>query len=198
MAFTFLTNVPLKQAKEEYIRLLRENGFSAKTETVAVEQSCGRITAKPVYAHISAPHYPASAMDGIALNARLSFGATETTPVTLKAGSSAGREDFSNSVIENIGNVLYHGIAIKPGKPDILGYRGEKPVLGLPGYPVSGILVLEKNCKTAYSRLVPLLSRAEGLSGGRIVPSRRFKLEISGVYTGTYGKGRRKNNRLAS
>ena len=147
MAFTFLTNVSLKQAKEEYIRLLRENGFSAKTETVAVEQSCGRITAKPVYAHISAPHYPASAMDGIALNARLSFGATETTPVTLKAGSSAGREDFSNSVIENIGNVLYHGIAIKPGKSAILGYRGEKPVLGLPGYPVSGILVLEEIVK---------------------------------------------------
>ena len=71
----------------------------------------------------------------------------ECDMVILNAGSSAGREDFSVSVIRELGEVLYHGIAIKPGKPAILGYRGPKPVLGAPGYPVSGILVLEELLK---------------------------------------------------
>ncbi len=62
--------------------------------------------------------------------------------VLLNAGSSAGREDHSAAVIREVGQVLYHGIAMKPGKPAILGYRGKKPILGVPGYPVSGILVL--------------------------------------------------------
>ena len=44
------------------------------------------MTERAVYAHISAPHYAASAMDGVALKAMDTFGATETTPVTLKAG----------------------------------------------------------------------------------------------------------------
>ena len=64
--------------------------------------------------------------------------------VILNAGSSAGREDFSTEMIAECGEVLVHGIAIKPGKPAILGVAGPKPVLGVPGYPVSGIIVLEQ------------------------------------------------------
>jgi len=67
--------------------------------------------------------------------------------VILGAGSSAGREDYSAAVIGEIGEVLYHGIAIRPGKPAILGCRGAKPILGVPGYPVSGIIVLEELLK---------------------------------------------------
>ena len=51
------------------------------------------------------------------------------------------------STIRELGGVLYHGIAIKPGKPAILGYCGPKPVLGVPGYPVSGIIVIEEFLK---------------------------------------------------
>ena len=302
MSFQYLTNVPLDQARREYREFLRARGFRADAETVPVPEACSRITAGPVYAHICAPHYPASAMDGIALDAKVTFGATETTSVTLRpedftvvdtgdpipagcdavvmiedvirqedgtvrlyapaapwqhirqvgedicagemilpshtavspaaigamlaagvlevsvlrrpvvgiiptgdeivpptadpkpgdivefnssifsamlaqwgaaprtfpivpdqkeairaavetalaecdmvllnAGSSAGREDYSVSVIRELGEVLYHGVAMKPGKPAILGCRGEKPILGVPGYPVSGILVL--------------------------------------------------------
>lgn len=302
MSFQYLTNIPLDQARREYRDRLREQGFGPEAETVPVQDACGRITAVPVYAHICAPHYPASAMDGIALDAKLTFGASETTPVTLgegdfvmvdtgdpipggcdavvmiedvirqedgtvrlyapsapwqhirqigedicagemilashttispsaigamlaagvlevsvlrrpvvgiiptgdeivlptadpkpgdivefnssifsamliqwgaapktfpivpdrredirdsvsaaleqcdivllNAGSSAGREDYSAAVIRELGEVLYHGIAMKPGKPAILGYQGKKPILGVPGYPVSGILVL--------------------------------------------------------
>ncbi|MCI7018526.1 MAG: molybdopterin biosynthesis protein [Clostridiales bacterium] len=307
MGFEYLTNVPLRQAREEYLALLQSHGFGPKTEVIPVFESCGRVTARAVYAHICAPHYAASAMDGIAVCARDTFGATETTPVTLQkeqyivldtgdpvpedrdavimvedivknedgsitihaaaapwqhirqigedvcagemilpshmtvspsaigamiaggvleieviakpvvgiiptgdeiippctdpkpgdilefngsifsamvkswgadavvypivpdkfdqikamvsraaaecdmvilnAGSSAGREDYSARVIRELGQVLYHGIAMKPGKPAILGCQGAKPILGVPGYPVSGIIVVEQLLK---------------------------------------------------
>ena len=307
MGFEYLTNVPLTQAREDYLALLRENGFCGKTEIIPVFESCGRVTARAVYAHICAPHYAASAMDGVAVRAKDTFGATETTPVKLQpgqfivldtgdpipegcdavimvedivknedgsitihaaaapwqhirqigedicagemilpsnmtvspaaigamiaggvleievirkpivgiiptgdeiippctdpkpgdilefngaifsamvkswgaearvypivpdkfdkikemaakaasecdmvllnAGSSAGREDFSAKVIRELGQVLYHGIAIKPGKPAILGCKGNVPILGVPGYPVSGIIVIEQLLK---------------------------------------------------
>jgi putative molybdopterin biosynthesis protein len=303
MGFEYLTNIPLDKARVDYISLLEKNGMAPSCETVPVQQAAGRITAGPVYARLSSPHYNASAMDGIALDARLTYGATETTPVILtkdrfvivdtgdplpegcdtvvmiedvieeesgvrlyhasapwqhvrqigedicagdmllpsyseispsaigaliaggiheisvvikpvvgiiptgdeivpptpepgpgeipefnsaifsamlhqwgaepviypivkdelnkikaaladalahcdvvllNAGSSAGREDLSTQVIREVGEVLYHGIAIKPGKPAILGYQGRKPILGVPGYPVSGIIVIEE------------------------------------------------------
>ena len=75
--------------------------------------------------------------------------------VILNAGSSAGREDYSRQAISEVGQVLLHGIAIKPGKPAILGCKGEKPILGVPGYPVSGIIVIEQLLKP----IVQLLCR---------------------------------------
>ncbi|MDO4983924.1 MAG: molybdopterin biosynthesis protein, partial [Eubacteriales bacterium] len=300
----YLTNVPLEKARNDYIEELVKNGFGARSELISVMNACGRITAKAVYAHICAPHYAASAMDGIAVDAKNTFGATDTTPVTLtgdkftvvdtgdpipegcdavimvedivrnddesvtlhasaapwqhirqigedvcagemilgahmkvtpasigamiaggvleievvkkplvgiiptgdeiiapctdpkpgdilefnssifssmlaewgadsktypivpdkqelmenavktaldecdivllNAGSSAGRDDYSSKIIGKLGRVLYHGIAMKPGKPAILGISGSKPVLGVPGYPVSGIIVIEE------------------------------------------------------
>lgn len=307
MGFEYLTNVPLDEARGEYLARLQENGFDGQTEMVSVQNAFGRITARAVYAAICAPHYAASAMDGIAVHAKDTFGATETTPVRLtpqqymvvdtgdpvpedcdavimvedivrgedesvtiyaaaapwqhirqigedicagemilasymevtpaaigamiaggvleievikkpvigiiptgdeivapcadpkpgdilefnssifsamvqewgaeaktypivldrfdairemvagaadecdivllNAGSSAGREDYSVSVIRELGDVVYHGIAIKPGKPAILGLRGAVPILGVPGYPVSGIIVIEELLK---------------------------------------------------
>jgi len=61
----------------------------------------------------------------------------------INAGSSAGREDYTKEAIARIGKVTAHGVAIKPGKPVILGFIGQKPVIGVPGYPVSGIIVLD-------------------------------------------------------
>ncbi len=307
MGFEYLTNVALDQARSNYLALLTENGFDSESEGIPVYSACGRVTAKAVYARICAPHYAASAMDGIAVNAKDTFGATETTPVVLaegqytvldtgdpipegcdavimvedivkngdggvtihasaapwqhirqigedicagemilpshmtvtpaaigamlaggvleievirkpvigmiptgdeivppctnpkpgdilefnssifaamveqwgaqakiypivpdrfdeiramvtraadecdivllNAGSSAGREDYSATVIRELGQVLCHGIAMKPGKPAILGRRGATPILGVPGYPVSGIIVIEELLK---------------------------------------------------
>ncbi|MCF8010338.1 MAG: molybdopterin biosynthesis protein [Clostridiales bacterium] len=60
--------------------------------------------------------------------------------VLINAGSSAGREDYTAQLIEEMGTVLTHGVAIKPGKPVVLGEIYGKPVMGIPGYPVSAFL----------------------------------------------------------
>lgn len=69
--------------------------------------------------------------------------AEENDVVLINAGSSAGREDFTSEVISELGQVYVHGISIKPGKPVILGQVKGKPVIGIPGYPVSAYFIME-------------------------------------------------------
>jgi len=71
----------------------------------------------------------------------------ENDMVIINAGSSAGSEDYTVSLIAELGEVLVHGIATKPGKPTILGIVQEKPILGIPGYPVSAYFVFETFAK---------------------------------------------------
>ena len=339
MSFEYLTNIQLEKAVADYISSLENSGFACKTETIPVASSCGRITADAVRAHICAPHYSASAMDGVAVNARSTFGATDTTPVTLKpdqyivvdtgdpvpegcdavimvedivksddgsitihspaapwqhirqigedicagemilisheeitpaaigsmiaggimevevikkpvvgiiptgdeivkptcnpkpgeilefnssifssmlegygcscvvypivkdkfdeisavlekascecdiviinAGSSAGRDDYSTTAIKQMGEVVYHGIAIKPGKPAILGHKGEKPILGVPGYPVSGIIVIEQILKPVieewYGTILAGRTTARAILARPVVSSLKYK-----------------------
>ncbi len=303
MANGYLENTPLSEAVSGYLAFLRENGMEVRTETVRSADALDRVTAEAIYAVQSAPHYVSSAMDGIAVSAEKTFGATETTPVILRegafvrvdtgdplpdgcdavvmiedclfceagvrliaaaapwqhvrqigediaagdmilpsfepiepasvgallaggvtevsvlckprvaliptgdeivspssalhagevpefnsaifaamlarrgaegvvcpivrddaaligealqnalascdmalllAGTSAGRDDDTASVISRLGEVLYHGVAIRPGKPAVLGRVDNKPVVGVPGYPVSGIIVMEE------------------------------------------------------
>lgn len=63
--------------------------------------------------------------------------------VITNAGTSAGTEDFTSRIFAELGEVLVHGVAIKPGKPVILAFCQGKPVIGLPGYPVSAMLTAE-------------------------------------------------------
>ena len=56
------------------------------------------------------------------------------------AGSSAGEEDYTLKILEELGNVLIHGVNIMPGKPVILAEIDGKPVIGLPGYPLSALI----------------------------------------------------------
>ena len=63
--------------------------------------------------------------------------------VIINAGTSAGTEDFTSRVLASLGQVLVHGVAIKPGKPVVLALCSGKPVIGLPGYPVSAMLTAE-------------------------------------------------------
>ena len=63
--------------------------------------------------------------------------------VIINAGSSAGRDDHTASIIAELGTVLVHGVAIRPGHPVVLGIAENKPIVGLPGYPVSTALTAE-------------------------------------------------------
>jgi putative molybdopterin biosynthesis protein len=63
--------------------------------------------------------------------------------VLVNAGSSAGAEDFTAAIVEELGQLLVHGIAIRPGHPVILGIVRGKPVIGIPGYPVSAVVTSE-------------------------------------------------------
>ena len=300
----YLDNLPLEEAQARYRAHLLSVGFGPKAETIPVRSACGRVLTRAVYAAICAPHYNASAMDGVAVKAKATFGASEQTPLTLQpedytvvdtgdplpegadavimvedlidkgdgvyeilssvrpwqnvrqvgedlcmgdmiapsgttltpalcgallaggvtqvevrkvpvvgiiptgdeivaptsdpqpgdiiefnstvfcgmleswgakavvypivkdkrdairamlrqavsdcdlvlvsAGSSAGRDDYTCEIIRSEGTVTVHGIAIKPGKPAVLGEVDGKAVVGLPGYPVSAIVVMEE------------------------------------------------------
>jgi putative molybdopterin biosynthesis protein len=75
------------------------------------------------------------------------WAAQEHDLILLNAGSSAGSEDFSARVVESLGVLLVHGVAVRPGHPVILGMIGRQkspvPVIGVPGYPVSAALTGE-------------------------------------------------------
>ncbi|ASJ07519.1 molybdenum cofactor synthesis domain-containing protein [Thermococcus pacificus] len=78
--------------------------------------------------------------------------------VLLSGGASGGIRDLTNSIVEELGEVKIHGIAIQPGKPTVIGLIDGKPVFGLPGYPTS--------CLTNFTLLVaPLLRKLIGREG---------------------------------
>ena len=339
MKHNYLSNAELLDAKNEYIRHLSQNGFIYKTENVKVQNASGRVLAKAVYAEICSPHYNASAMDGIAVKAEITYGASESNPVIITpgmytvvdtgdpipdgadsvimvedltnvgegrlsiisavhpwqnvrqvgedicmgdmiapsftvvtpslcgaflaggiteievikkpvfgiiptgdeivspkknpqkgeiiefnstifssmlsewkaeskiydivkdkkellknailkakeecdavlvlAGSSAGRDDYTSTIINDLGQVLFHGIAIKPGKPAVLGNIDNVPVIGIPGYPVSGIVVMEEFVKSLvelyYNRTVTSKSKITAKLGKRVVSSLKYR-----------------------
>lgn len=339
MKHNYLTNTPLEQAQDIFFKAVKESGFGFTAETVPAAGALGRFTASAVYAAISSPHYNASAMDGIAVLAADTFGASEESPVLLPpekytvvdtgdplpdgtdavvmvedvinaqngevkllsavspfqnvrqvgedicmgdmiaptnteitpaligaflaggvtqipvkkrpvfgiiptgdeivpptshpqkgeiiefnsaffsamlttwgaqakvypivkdkrnllldaltralaecdavlilAGSSAGRDDYTSETVAAVGKVLLHGIGIKPGKPAVLGLAGAKPVVGLPGYPVSAIVIMEQFVKGLtdiyYQRAGKQEPVVEAFLGRRTVSSLKYK-----------------------
>lgn len=313
MKHNYLSNIPLSEALEKLLQSLKNAGTKYKVETIETRKANGHITAKAVYAKRCSPHYCACAMDGIALKASLTAGASESSPVTINsedftfvdtgdplpdgadcvvmieevcenedksvnlysasapwshvrqigedvsagdmiapsftrvtpaligaflaggvfelevtkkplfaviptgdeivdaqsavksgdipeynsaifsamledwgakgvvypitpddpellestvkdacrtcdaviviAGSSAGRDDYTSMILEKLGTVLVHGLAIRPGKPAVLGHIKDVPFIGVPGYPVSGIIVMEKVVKNVVAML---------------------------------------------
>ena len=93
--------------------------------------------------------------------------------VIINAGSSAGTEDYTVHVLREIGEVIIHGVAMKPGKPVILAIVQGKPVIGLPGYPVSAYLAFE-------NFVTPVLKKLAGRdhSGGS-TPCKSVKAVLS-------------------
>jgi molybdenum cofactor synthesis domain-containing protein len=82
---------------------------------------------------------------------------SETDLIVIIAGSSAGKKDYTAQVIEETGALLVHGVTIMPGKPTILGEIKGKPVVGIPGYPVSAYVSFQEFVK-------PYLFRLQGLA----------------------------------
>lgn len=93
--------------------------------------------------------------DEVQLRQKTEMAAKECDAVLLSGGSSVGVKDASCRIIESMGTLLLHGIAIKPGKPTILGKAGNKPLVGLPGHPVAAFFV-------AKLFILPLLARLSG------------------------------------
>lgn len=99
--------------------------------------------------------------------------------VLVLAGSSAGRDDYTCDIIKELGTVCVHGIAIKPGKPTVLGKVGKAPVVGLPGYPVSAIIVMreivrELTAFLSHSDVKPE-NKVKAVLGKRIVSSLKYR-----------------------
>ena len=93
---------------------------------------------------------PIVADDRTEIEKRVRSAADNVDLLLVIAGSSAGSEDYTAAVIEALGEVLVHGIAVRPGHPVILGMlsvesnsRSQIPVVGVPGYPVSATLTGE-------------------------------------------------------
>lgn len=97
--------------------------------------------------------FPITMDDFDAICARVAEAAQTCDLILLNAGSSAGSEDFSARVVESLGELLVHGVAVRPGHPVILGLvnrqskiqnpKSKIPIVGVPGYPVSAALTVE-------------------------------------------------------
>ncbi len=104
----YLQNVPREEALSLYMARLATMGALSpgQPERIPVDRAVGRVTAAPVFARISSPHYHASAMDGIAVNAEATFGANETGPVRLVLGVEAFVVDTGDPLPEGCNAVI--------------------------------------------------------------------------------------------
>ncbi|HWH76784.1 MAG TPA: molybdopterin biosynthesis protein [Candidatus Binatus sp.] len=98
--------------------------------------------------------YPRAKDDAVALKAALRLATDECDLATIIAGSSAGEHDLTADVVADAGQLLAHGIDVMPGKPAVLGCAAGKPVLGVPGYPVSAIVIAREILRPALEKFL--------------------------------------------
>lgn len=126
--------------------------------------------------------YPVVADDTELLKKAILTGVEENDLLVINAGSSAGTKDFTVDVLRELGTVMFHGIAIKPGKPAILAEVKGKPVVGIPGYPVSAYVVFEQIVKPLvyhYQYLKPPeAAMIEAVLARRVVSSLKHEEHI--------------------
>lgn len=101
--------------------------------------------------------------------------------ILVSGGTSAGEKDYTARVFAEMGDVLFHGVAVKPGKPTLLADVGSVPSFGLPGHPVAAYLMFLELAR-------PLLTGVEGAKArtvtarlGSGVPSNHGRTELIGV-----------------
>ncbi|NIM92285.1 MAG: molybdopterin biosynthesis protein [Anaerolineales bacterium] len=98
----YLEDIPLQDAWASFIETLEEAGLwePLGIEEILVQEALGRITAEPIWADISSPHYHSSAMDGYAIRAVDTAGANDRSPVTLEIGTQALYVDTGDPIPE--------------------------------------------------------------------------------------------------
>ena len=98
----------------------------------------------------------------------------ECDVVVITAGSSASTRDLTAQVINGLGTpgVLVHGVNVRPGKPTILAVCGGKAVIGLPGNPVSALVI-------AMLFVVPVIEFLQGMRRGLPHPYVQARLAIN-------------------
>ncbi len=104
----FLQDVPLQEARSRFEQALRDAGLwePLEPESIPLDQALGRISAEPIWAQISSPHYHASAMDGYALRAAETEGASDRNPVELIVGPQAQYVDTGDPLPEWADSVI--------------------------------------------------------------------------------------------
>jgi molybdenum cofactor synthesis domain-containing protein len=109
-----------------------------------------------IAAHGGVPVAKPTAPDSLAELTAAVAGCAAEDLLVFSGGSSVGERDLIMDVIQASGEVLFHGIAVKPGKPTVFGRVNGMPVLGMPGYPTSCL-------SNAYMLLAPVLRRVARL-----------------------------------
>ena len=104
--------------------------------------------------------------DPKALEATVRRAFEENDVILMSGGSSMGQRDHSVEIIDSLGEpgVLIHGVSVKPGKPLIVGRIGKKAVIGVPGHPVSNMMVFQVFLKPLVHRLAGRKDEKEGIS----------------------------------
>jgi molybdenum cofactor synthesis domain-containing protein len=105
-----------------------------------------------VAAHGGEPIVMPSAPDSLDGLSRAIDAALEHDILVFSGGSSVGERDLILDAVSRQGDVIFHGVAVKPGKPTVFGRIRGKPVFGMPGYPTSCL-------SNGYMLLVPLLRK---------------------------------------
>ncbi|MCJ7444711.1 MAG: molybdopterin biosynthesis protein [Methanotrichaceae archaeon] len=92
--------------------------------------------------------------------------------ILLSGSTSAGKGDLLYKIFDEIGEILFHGINLKPGKPTMFGLIERKPAFGLPGYPTSALTVFSLLVAPIIRKALGLRSKVDLLSGKLAVPVR--------------------------
>lgn len=108
---------------------------------------------------------------------------SECDILLISGGSSVGERDNVRKVLENFGNVIFHGIAVKPGKPTMFAVCGNKPVFGLPGHPAAAFFIFQYLVKPAVLKMYAC-THSERTVNAYItenIPSNHGRAEITAV-----------------
>ena len=98
-----------------------------------------------------------------ALTAKMAEALQAADLILVSGGSSVGARDLAIAAIQSFpeAEILVHGVAISPGKPTILARMGDKPLFGLPGHPVSAMVIMEVLVRPLLARLLGCLGPSQ-------------------------------------